>query len=233
MANLLPSCQPIHFLNLPVEIRSKIYYHAFLHPDPIRGCPPHKIHVLEPKTAHATRWSGHPWWGTEPMTRLLRINHQIHDEAEKVLYTRFCIGFPLHVTTQIVRKLLIPMSDQARSSIRSVGVCIALLTKPFFPLGSVTLNRALGSVSKENVWRDAFALIVELLPRLQSVDMSIIITGGDVEGELRRRTVDSAIRIASPLKGVKHLTIRTHKSTERQQVLVDDIKERVQAGIWE
>ena len=97
----------------------------------------------------------------------------------------------------------------------------------------MTLNRALGSVSKENVWRDAFALIVELLPRLQSVDMSIIITGGDVEGELRRRTVDSAIRIASPLKGVKHLTIRTHKSTERQQVLVDDIKERVQAGIWE
>jgi hypothetical protein len=94
----LPSSPPSQIrsalLRLPLEIRQEIYFYAFLIPTgdsrPIQ---------LEESIDN----NDAEYWGTEQMTRLLRVNHQISAEAMDVLYSRFIFTFPHNACACMVR----------------------------------------------------------------------------------------------------------------------------------
>src|SRR5438034_10299019 len=82
-------------LHLPVEIRLEILHFAILCPIPCDSCDAAKVCLGSSDFRHASiRNRQRYYWGTERMTRLLRVNHQLHAEAEEVLYTSFLFCFP-------------------------------------------------------------------------------------------------------------------------------------------
>ncbi|MCJ1366011.1 hypothetical protein MMC16_005136 [Acarospora aff. strigata] len=212
-----PASPPCLFMTLPLELRQEVYYYALLGP-PSYGIPQDFIHI---ETAGSKIYDTY-YWGSEQMTRLLRVNRQIHHEAEEVLYTRFQFGFPLYVRTQLVHDVLDPLSARARSLIRRVGLYIVLRTFP-----------GPGAKQAAPLWKDAFALLVRLLPGLREAKLAIGFVGGDVPESQRGQVVELALRIASPLRNIEELKVSAVSDYEGQRLeTIRDIVERIRAGIW-
>ena len=211
------------FLNLPLEIREEIYYHALQQP-PRHSLPSGTVSVVT-----AAFKSDDTWCGTEQMTRLLRVNRQVHHEAEGVLYSRFRFSFPHYTTAQAVHTVLDPLSARARALLRTVKVDVILRLR-IPPEGGYA-----DPVSKRNeaLAKEAFALLVELLPGLREVEFALAFVGMKVPDEERRHVVELALRIVSPLRHVEKLTLSPMSTFEGQRLQIwREVVQRVHAGSW-
>ena len=80
-------------LALPREVRDAIWDYAFEPPvDSNATEDQFKIHSQNVRGI-APLTPGHLDWGREPMTRLLRVNHQVYDEVMPILYQRLTFTF--------------------------------------------------------------------------------------------------------------------------------------------
>ena len=219
--------EPFHptalFWTLPLEIREEIYYYALFQPP--EHCTPddcirfESANIVKPKV----------WWATERMTRLLRVTRQVHDEAEAVLYSRFKFCFPYYTDTELVHTVLDPLSPRARDSLRTIELIVVLRCR----IPSEGGYADFGSKRNEAIWKEAFSLLVELLPGLRNVNFGIAFVGMKVPEEEQTHVVDSALRIASPLKNVENFRVSPMGTFEGQRLkIMREVVQRVQAGFW-
>ncbi|KAL2783856.1 hypothetical protein BJX66DRAFT_110882 [Aspergillus keveii] len=83
------------FLDLPRELRDMVYFYALRPP----GAHEYIVKMPEDRKERTRQdevpislsnaWDSDDWTGTEEMSRLLRVNRQVHGEAKEVLYTKF------------------------------------------------------------------------------------------------------------------------------------------------
>ncbi|KAF3395898.1 Uncharacterized protein F1880_006879 [Penicillium rolfsii] len=114
------------FLNLPAELRLKIYEYALTVPNDYINKP--LIVVSDRGNVFTVRsrfkaLSMCPSWVGEDGTarKLLALNHQIHDEAEDYLYSHYTLFFRNSFDLDRLGDFLDTLSPTARGRIRSVG----------------------------------------------------------------------------------------------------------------
>ncbi|KAF2501786.1 hypothetical protein BU16DRAFT_556258 [Lophium mytilinum] len=179
------SSSKCYFFRLPTEIRLKIYYYALQHPhgdsDPAWLSPFKRpiIEVLPPDVRHKKDSSevdmGIVYWGTELMTRLLRVNRQIHSEAVEVLYTKFVFDFKNDLANAAFQFLTTIPPDTA-AMVRSiyVKVSIGCPEDEIVPQSWMT-PRVRPSLDLHPGWIDICKAIVARLPKLRNVYVRAIL----------------------------------------------------------
>lgn len=212
------------FFNLPLELREEIYYYALFQPPQY-----HKPGDWVGIESAPLMYYDATWWGTEKMTRILRVSRQVHSEAEAVLYSRFHFCFPYYTDTKLVHTVVSSASARARSLIRRIRVHVVLRCR-IPPDGGYA-----DGTSKENEarWKGAFSLLVELLPGLREVAYEVAFVGLVVPDHERRHVVDLVLRVASPLRNVEKLMLPPMAKFEGQRLEIwRDVLQRVHAGSW-
>ena len=190
---------PSAFLALPLEIRRTIYYYALL------PSPEHR-QVLRPFRAKYPN----SWWGTEDISRILRVSKQLYHEAEEVLYSSF--EFPFQDTTPYqVERFLKSVSPRARSSIRQVCCC-------------VTMNgQVRDSIRRSYIdnWKACLEVLCVQIPRLRKVALQIRFLDGR---SLRTTFVESILDLASKFndddREISLLPYDSSTSVDRQGVAI-------------
>lgn len=152
------------FLHLPPELRLKIYEEALISPNEYTDKP--MIVIQDRGNVFTTRgryraMSMCPSWEGNDGTahKLLALNHQIHDEAEDLLYSQHTIFFRHSFDLNRIGAFLDTLSSTARHQIRSVGFEV------FF------FVHAEANVPKRTMkeYERAGRLLAEKLPRWKSV----------------------------------------------------------------
>lgn len=117
-------------MRLPREIRDDIYYLSILSQSPPS---PHSLfnhqQILSPiaEVVISNPYSDvSPFWGREPMTRLLRVSRTFQDEAEAILYSRFPLCWHEDTDKAMVQKVLTRLRTQARGLIRCIRLHMTL-----------------------------------------------------------------------------------------------------------
>lgn len=108
-------------LDLPPEIRGKIWKLA-LTPCELFHPAPHVVGGWG-RCGVAINHYHNAWhWGTYKMTRLLRVSRQVHNEACRVLYSKFDFNFALNMEISQIEALHKKMLIRWRESIRTIIV---------------------------------------------------------------------------------------------------------------
>lgn len=115
-----------YFLNLPTELRLKIYEYALAVPNEYMNKPLIVIsdrgNVFTARNRYRALSMCPSWVGEDGTARkLLAVNHQIHDEAEDYLYSRHTLFFRNSFDLDHLGDFLDTLSPTARRRIRSVG----------------------------------------------------------------------------------------------------------------
>lgn len=187
--------QPFPFLKLPREIRNAIYYYALLRPRNGHSFNPTHICYFYPKVPADSFWT--PYWGTEESTRLFLVNRQTSDEALEIFYSTFPFHFPQSVGVALVNATLRDtVSPWARSLITRISFVFGLLCTP----GAFT-------VRDEEKARQAIEAVVDLLPNIRWVVLTLTFAGHDVPEYQEKEIVARALKIASPLRGFAGLSL--------------------------
>ncbi|GLI74869.1 hypothetical protein PoHVEF18_003118 [Penicillium ochrochloron] len=114
------------FLNLPAELRLKIYEYALTVPNNYINKPLIVIsdrgNVFTARSRYKALSMCPSWVGEDGTARkLLAVNHQIHDEAEDYLYSHHTLFFCNSFDLDRLGDFLDTLSPTARGCIRSVG----------------------------------------------------------------------------------------------------------------
>jgi hypothetical protein len=114
------------FLNLPPELRLKIYEHALTVPNDYIDKPLIVINdrgnVFTVRNRYKALSMCPSWVGEDGTARnILAVNHQIHDEAENYLYSHHTLFFRNSFDLVRLGDFLDTLSPTARGCIRSVG----------------------------------------------------------------------------------------------------------------
>lgn len=218
----LPASSPStsRFFFLPLELRVQIYYYALLHPQEGAAISPDNVHVKCRKgNLHDYGWRS-DWWGTERMSRLLRVNPQIYYEATEVFYTRFAFLFNCNLGE--VQSFLQPLSPRVCRLIRWLRLLVTLDMRSFDLAKGAALNSS------------AFALLTQALPALRSVSLHIAFVGEHATDALRDYMVEQALNFAWPFRGVPLLVLESDDEVRwpRRAEIVQKCRERIQAGSW-
>lgn len=205
--------QPFPLLSLPREIRDSIYYYALLRPRNGPSVNATSICYFHPKvradSASKSYWT--PYWGTRESTRLFLVNRQISNEALDLFYSTFPFHFLQTVDVALVNATLRDtLSPWARGLITRIGFMFGLLCTP----GPFTLRR-------EEKARLAVEAVVDLLPNVKRVILTLTFTGHDVPEHQVKEIVARALKIASPLRGFAGLSLEgaDYESAQRTRVL--------------
>ena len=213
---------PFPFLKLPREIRDLIYYYALLRP---RGGPsvnPTDIcyfHARTPanSTSHSY-WT--PYWGTRESTRLFLVNRQVSNEALEVFYSTYPFHFPTWVDVPFVNATIRDtLSPWARTLITKIGFKAGLFCNPLPH-----------SLRDEEETRQTIEAVVELLPNLKQVVLSLCLSGHDVLEYQVKDVVARALRIASPLRGFAGLYLEEFDELTAQRTrIMSEVREALGA----
>lgn len=194
------------FLALPLEIRRTIYYYALLPSPEYRQ-------VLRPLRA---KWPN-SWWGTEKMSRILRVNKQLHWETEEILYSSFEFSF-LDTTPYILQGFLEVLSPRARSLMRHVS-------------WSITMNgRIRDSILQVHIqnWKACFEVMCKEIPSLNKIALQIRFLGGLATSNMRATFVGSIMDLVSVFdnrKGVFLVSYDGASPVDKQGAeIVDDCR---------
>ncbi|KAL9057705.1 MAG: hypothetical protein Q9162_002179 [Coniocarpon cinnabarinum] len=170
-----------HLLTLPIEIRTQIWHLAlgdpFYDPSSSINAPVNADHnigfddvIVQPPRPECCDVI-EPYWGLEPMTRLLRVNRQIHDEATRVLYGHFMFHFVTELDEWLLDDFLGILSGRAKSLIRAVGLRLHVgpqnsrLTHGFKPVRyHAQLRRLRNALPNLNLVRCGVVLHCDRLP---------------------------------------------------------------------
>ncbi|KAJ5573914.1 uncharacterized protein N7459_008341 [Penicillium hispanicum] len=118
--------KPSQFLQLPTELRLKIYDYAFSVPNDYLDKPLIVVHdrgnVFTARGRYRALSMCPSWVGEDGTARnLLAVNRQIHDEAEDHLYAQHTLFFRHSVDLDRLGDFLDTLSATARRRIHSVG----------------------------------------------------------------------------------------------------------------
>ena len=209
------SPQPFPFLRLPREIRDLIYYYTLL-----RSYTGSTLVSLDTCFVSHKAWDvpALDYWGSEKATRLFRVNHQISNEAIELFYSSFTMQFdPLMDVDQVNATFRDMLSPRIRGLISTIG----------FTINSCTLFDQF-TLDSEEKQRQAFEALVQLLPNMRHIKLTLSIVGPDVRESQYDRMVSRILTMLSPLKGAIVLVLekssnenaqRTRISSELREVL--------------
>ncbi|KAK2739225.1 hypothetical protein FQN55_009505 [Onygenales sp. PD_40] len=120
------------FLQLPRELRDIIYYHALRRPTDaelrvkpgrfrwqMQAAADDEMPIVRLSSPHVVDL----WAGREEMSRLLRVNRQIHDEASEILYSAFTFTL-LYADAEYFRHNLHPSCVRR---VRRLAITVSLL----------------------------------------------------------------------------------------------------------
>lgn len=218
-----PSPSTSRFFSLPLELRIQIYYYALLHPREGTPISPDNIHVICRKGNRYDYGWRSDWWGSERMTRLLRVNAQIYYEATEVLYTRFTFLFNCHMST--VRTFLDPFSPRVCSLVRWLSLLLTL------DMRSLDLAQDRGKKLYDG---NPFAVLALRLPDLRGVNLLVSFVGDHPSDTLRDYLVEQALNYARPFRRVPSLVLENDDEVgwPHRAEVVQRCRERIQAGTW-
>ena len=218
---------------LPAEIRVEIYHYAFLQPC-FMTSPSDEADIIAKSEARDPGLGSRiilrrpaVYWGTESMTRLLRVCHQVHNEALPVLYARFTFCWPSYTNYRLVQTVLDPLRAVARECIRSIKLCIVLQAPRLIP--------------HFDQWRAAFSRIAASLPSL--LDVTVYLSWMDrmcIPASSVRLVVERGLNLLRPLRNVKKLKVRYRDETNignarsaRRMAIGSELQRRIAKGQWD
>lgn len=197
------------FLALPLEIRRTIYYHALLPSPEYRQ-------VLRPLRA---KWPN-SWWGTEGMSQILRVNKQLHFEAEEILYGSFEFSF-LDTTPCNIQGFLGCLSPRARDLIRHVSC-------------SITMNGRIRDSMRQGYvgnWRACLEVMCKEMHSLRKITLRFRFLGGLATSSMRTTFVGSMIDLVSVFDRKQDISLLSYDGTspvdKQGAEIVEDCKERI------
>jgi hypothetical protein len=156
------------FFDLPRELRDMVYFYALRPPaahEYIVKMPEdrkERIRDDEMPISPSNAWDSDDWTGTEEMSRLLRVNRQVYEEAKEVLYTKFRFIIrpaTIQLHTHRLRKQL---GARAGQYVRHIGIPIVL--SPSFRWRPTTNAE----------WNAECPSLLALFPGLQSVEIEAL-----------------------------------------------------------
>jgi hypothetical protein len=126
ISNCIHDLNTTSFLNLPPELRLRIYEYALIVPNNYINKPLIVItdrgNVFTVRNRYKALSMCPSWVGEDGTARkLLAVNHQIHDEAEEYLYSQHTLFFRNSFDLDRLGDFLDMLSPTARGCIRSVG----------------------------------------------------------------------------------------------------------------
>jgi hypothetical protein len=229
-------------LTLPFEIRRLILGYTFIaacaptYPDKkysdldIQVTPvlDHRIEVNLSKR-HLIRLNArHGAWGKEPMSRILRINHQLLSEATEVLYGGdFVFHFPASRKPSDVHHWLHVIGDK-KSLVKKIGVCYNVR------LGQFSMSDASGRRPGHRA--EGFATLKRELVNLKSVEMRIVFLRtpywSDESDEGRQRDFDALTDLVGIFRGLATLVIESDMAPDTSwKDLVDVCVEKMEEAV--
>lgn len=228
---LIPSRGSIGLLSLPTEIRLRIFCFALKSGED---------NPLNPFWQQNVRfsWDGlvirshrdgrdgrdEDYWGTERMTRLLRVNRQIHVEAEGVLYGDLTVAWPSGACACIVPLFLAKRSDRVPQIVRRLNVALFQV-----------IDKGDDELAKGRKRTQAFyQSLVAALPALTFVQLSVAFLGADVDESTRGHVVENIVRMAAVFRGVDHLELWyvERPRMEQRVEMVREARERIRRREW-
>lgn len=230
-------------LTLPIEIRRLILEYAFIaqcaptYPDkkyskldiqvnPVldHHCKVSKCPLIRPNARHCA-------WGKEPMTRILRINHQLLSETTEVLYGGdFVFHFPATRKPGDVHHWLRVIGDK-KSLVKKIGVTYNVR------LDQLCLSDDSGRRPGHRA--EAFATLKSELVNLKSVEMRIVFLRilrtpyWPIESEEgRQRVFDALTDLVGIFRGLATLVIENNMAPGMTwKDLVDVCVERMEEAV--
>lgn len=214
-----------HLLQLPVELRLRIFFYALEDPydgNYTKGSSPVPdrswIHCVLPKDSGNVHPAYYSYRGTELMSRLLRINKQSHDEIEKVLYTEFRFA-----VRDCVDAFLNRLSPKAVSLIRHIFVWHTI---------EMSSERSLLRSAQEDTMK--FHTLAARLPGLRSVRMLVVFIGL-IPVERRAELVNRIMKLLYEFRNVQDLKLLDSHDPTFSRQRMDVIKAcqlRLAAKLW-
>lgn len=161
------------------------------------------------------------WWGVYPMSRLLRINRQIHTEAKDVLYGSFFqFSFPNYIGPDLVRKFMNPWGENALAAIRRIEVS-AILNM----IGSYAgwwRRKTVGVRLKET-----FEILLDGLKGMKVVKLRVMFTGSFKTDYEAQDGMDMALELACIFVRVKQFNLELGRSGIGYDSVVDECRRRL------
>lgn len=177
------------------------------------------------------RWRASHFWGLEPMTRLLRVSHQIGDEAAEVLFSNLKFYWPTCTTKSHVQGSLKPLDARARGLVQSVQVHMA------FPTMKHRKDEWIDAITLR--WKLAIAWLSWLLPGLKKVEVELEFWCKCLPAQDEKAfelTAKLVLNLLSPFQELEFnaLKVKAGKDDERgnRGELAREIDARIQSGIW-
>lgn len=238
------------FLTLPREIRDLIWYFALM--APVRAAlsddSTHlRQEILENEVIVQENVSDMPeqtyreeFWGCKPMSALLAVNRQTHDEVEQVLYSRFIFHFYYYQYQSKESRLVVDnffdtVSPKAQSLVQAVAVEACAGTLELFRDVPESKEASIYTALKR---RAPGLTTLEIRP--PNEDDSLYGTEYHTDDQLERKS-DQILQSALPLKDVKTIRVITQAMRcDRGRVACDleelpafkHAKKRVEEGRW-
>lgn len=152
------------FLKLPPELRLKIYEEALISPNDYVDKPmiviQNRGNVFTTRGRYRAMSICPSWEGNDGTARkLLGLNHQIHDEAEDLLYSKHTLFFRNSFDLDRIGEFIDTLSSTARHQVRSVGFEVFFFVHAEADVPKRTMRE----------YENAGKLLAEKLPRWQSV----------------------------------------------------------------
>ncbi|OCK80241.1 hypothetical protein K432DRAFT_382422 [Lepidopterella palustris CBS 459.81] len=225
-------------LCLPTELRLRIFYYAFEDPneyhrpchrpwEPLR--PPYFNVEYHKNVLRASRHFRTLYWGTESMSSLLRINRQLHREAEEVLYTQFLVRWvaPLQHFVGFTKMI----SSSARQTLRHIEIQICL-SGPSFDKGEERPEIEETKKILEGV--------VANLTGLRSVKANFAISkagsGRDRPTSLQAKYADTIMELLYVFRNIDRVILPhpplTQLTPDVSWEIFDDCRKRLEARAW-
>ncbi|KAL8996023.1 MAG: hypothetical protein Q9169_004370 [Polycauliona sp. 2 TL-2023] len=199
--------RPFPFLKLPREIRDIIYFHSFTRANAGPNAKPARICYMHNKAS--SRHFSTPYWGTERATRLLRVNHQVYNEASDMFYSTFHFHYPSTVKDSMVDDTLSILNIRSRALIRYIGFSLHIRSIQ-------TTATAKDDAKNER----AFDAAMRLLPNITQVEVIIPFIGHDVPKWEIGGVVKRILNILAPFKEGPVLIIRGNITENDQRSLI-------------
>ncbi|KAH8819008.1 hypothetical protein F5884DRAFT_417 [Xylogone sp. PMI_703] len=226
---------PPSLLSLPVELRKQILFQAFL-----VICSPAPAYALNrnpllvnlifasdlPDNVHDARNSHiYGLWGREPMSRLLRINHQVAAEAIDVLYGGAFI-FEFSDTTSVTKvKRWLNLVGDKKFLIRHIAMSTVINLKALSLLSDEATQSAM-CVNRRH--REAWEYLKAELPALKTVRIYFgfvnTLRGGPPGKE---RLMDQVMALVKVFQGVERLWIDGNRLNEERRDILRECRDWV------